>query len=152
MSTVPKKKGDIRRVAILFAGGPAPAANAVISTAAVSCLRNGIQAIGIMRGYSGIQDYGSDRPLIVGQDYIVIEHKTLRRTRNSQGIFIGTSRTNPGKSISHHSHFDDPSRVAPLKRSYEALCSLDIDALISIGGDDTLKTANKFNLFQDRLT
>ncbi len=151
MSTVPKKKGDIRRVAILFAGGPAPAANAVISTAAVSCLRNGIQVIGIMRGYSGIQEHGSDRPLIVGQDYIVIEHKTLRRTRNSQGIFIGTSRANPGKSISHPSHFDDPNRVAPLKRSYEALCSLDIDALISIGGDDTLKTANKFKLFQDRL-
>ena len=26
-----------------------------------------------------------------------------------------------------------------------------MDALISIGGDDTLKTANKFKLFQDRL-
>ena len=31
--------GPIKRVAILFAGGPAPAANAVISTAAVSFLR-----------------------------------------------------------------------------------------------------------------
>ena len=150
MSTV-SNKGDIRRVGILFAGGPAPAANAVISTAAVSCLRNDIQAVGIMRGYSAIQEFGSNRPLIVGQDYINIEHKTLRRTRNSQGIFIGTSRSNPGKSISHPSHFDDPDRVAPLRRSYEALCSLDIDALISIGGDDTLKTANKFKMFQDRL-
>jgi 6-phosphofructokinase 1 len=34
---------------------------------------------------------------------------------------------------------------------YEALCSINVDALISIGGDDTLKTANKFKLFQDRL-
>ena len=31
------------------------------------------------------------------------------------------------------------------------MCSLGVDALISIGGDDTLKTANKFKLFQDRL-
>ena len=34
---------------------------------------------------------------------------------------------------------------------YEALCSLGVDALISIGGDDTLKTANKMKLFQDTL-
>src|SRR4029079_19161937 len=38
-----------------------------------------------------------------------------------------------------------------LRRTYEGLCSLGIDALISIGGDDTLKTANKLKMFQDRL-
>ena len=151
MNNKSPKMDNIRRVAILFAGGPAPAANAVISTAAVACLRNDIQVIGIMRGYSGIQEFGPDRPLVVGQDYIVIEHKTLRRTRNQQGILIGTARANPGKSISHPSHFDDADRVAPLRRTYEALCSLDVDALISIGGDDTLKTANKFKMYQDRL-
>jgi 6-phosphofructokinase 1 len=75
----------------------------------------------------------------------------LRRTRNSQGILIGTARSNPGKSISEPAHLDDPELSAPLRRVYEALCSLEIDALVSIGGDDTLKTANKFKLFQDRL-
>ena len=45
----------------------------------------------------------------------------------------------------------DPERVAPLKRVYDALCSIGVDALISIGGDDTLKTANKFKLFQEQL-
>ena len=34
---------------------------------------------------------------------------------------------------------------------YEGLCSLGVDALVSIGGDDTLKTANKLKMFQDRL-
>jgi len=38
-----------------------------------------------------------------------------------------------------------------MKTTYEALRSLDVDALISIGGDDTLKTANKFKLYQDTL-
>ncbi len=141
----------IRRVAILFAGGPAPAANAVISTAATSCLRNNVEVVGILRGYSNIQEFEQERPLVAGQDYINLEHKTLRRTRNQQGIFIGTARANPGKSISHPSHFDDAERVAPMKRTYEALCSLNVDAFISIGGDDTLKTANKFKLYQDRL-
>ena len=48
-------------------------------------------------------------------------------------------------------HFDDLQRSAPLRRVYEALCSMEIDALVSIGGDDTLKTANKLKLYQERL-
>ena len=36
-----------RRVAILFAGGPAPGANAVISTAATSFMREGTEVIGM---------------------------------------------------------------------------------------------------------
>ena len=53
--------------------------------------------------------------------------------------------------ISDPAHLEDVDRVAPLKRTYEALLSLDVDALVSIGGDDTLKTANKFKMYQDRL-
>lgn len=142
---------DMKRVALLFAGGPAPAANAVISTAATSFLRQGIQVIGILHGYENLQEYGPNHPMLVGRDYTVIEHRMLRRTRNSQGIMIGTARANPGKMVSHPDHLSDEERVAPLKRTYEALCSLDVDALVSIGGDDTLKTANKFKMFQDRL-
>ncbi len=141
----------MRRVAILFAGGPAPAANAVISTAAVSFLRNGIEVLGIKYGYSHLVEFSADNAMQAGRDYIVIDHNVLRRTRNSQGIIIGTARTNPGKLISHLDHLRDPERVAPLKAVYESLCSLDVDALISIGGDDTLKTANKFKLYQDTL-
>jgi 6-phosphofructokinase 1 len=151
MPIVARRNKDIRRVAILFAGGPAPAANAVISTAAVSFLRNDVQVIGVLHGYSNLQEYGPDHPMLVGRDYIVIEHKTLRRTRNAQGILLGTARANPGKQIADPSHLQDPERVAPLRRVYEALCSLEVDALVSIGGDDTLKTANKFKMYQDSL-
>ena len=145
------KKSSIRRVAILFAGGPAPSANAVISTAATSFMRNDIQVLGIKHGYSGLHEFGPDHPMEVGRDYIIIDPKILKRTRNSQGIMIGTARANPGRDISEPAHLDDPDRVAPLKRTYEALLSLDVDALVSIGGDDTLKTANKFKMYQDRL-
>ncbi len=141
----------IRRAAVLFAGGPAPSANAVISTAAASFLRNGIQVVGINRGYSNLIDYDASSPLELGKDYTVIDNRVLKRTRNTQGIMIGTARANPGKMITCASDFDDPEKSAPLKRVYEGLCSLDVDALVSIGGDDTLKTANKFKMFQDRL-
>jgi len=145
-ATTPARK--IKRVAILFAGGPAPAANAVISTAAVSFLRNGIEVLGINHGYSRLVEFGPDRPLEEGRDYVRITHKMLRRTRNSRGIMIGTARTNPGKHIGSPKDFEDPAKTAPLRTVHAALQSLGVDALVSIGGDDTLKTANKFKLYQ----
>ena len=151
LGSPPRSETRIRRVALLFAGGPAPAANAVISTAAVSFLRNGIEVLGIMHGYSHLVEYSPDRQLVEERDYVNITHRTLKRTRNSQGILIGTARTNPGRDVSHPDHLADPARTAALKTVHEALGSLGVDALISIGGDDTLKTANKFKLFQEHL-
>lgn len=142
---------SIRKAAILFSGGPAPSANAVISTAAASFLRNGIQVVGMNRGYSNLIDYDAAKPLEAGKDYQNIDQQLLKRTRNTQGIMIGTARSNPGKLITCQADLDDPEKSAPMRRVYEGLCSMDVDALVSIGGDDTLKTANKFKLFQDRL-
>lgn len=146
-----KHDHQFQRVAILFAGGPAPAANAVISAAAVSFLRNGVEVVGVKHGYSSLIDYSADKPLEEGSAYVMIDHAMLSRTRSKRGIMIGTARANPGKMISHPSHLEDAERSQPLKNVYEGLCSIGVDALISIGGDDTLKTANKFKMYQDRL-
>jgi ATP-dependent phosphofructokinase / diphosphate-dependent phosphofructokinase len=151
LSRPPKMLHNFRRAAILFAGGPAPAANAVISAAATAFLRNDIEVVGIKHGYSSLVNYSPSNPLVEGRDYVMVNHKMLGRTRNSQGIMIGTARTNPGKMVSHPSHLSDPEKSAPLKTTYEALRSIGVDLLVSIGGDDTLKTANKFKMFQERL-
>jgi 6-phosphofructokinase len=150
-TTEPAAARPIRRVAILFAGGPAPAANAVISTAAVSFLRHEIEVIGILNGYSRLIEYAPERPLQEGRDYVRITHKMLRRTRNSRGIMIGTARANPGKHINSPADLEDEARRAPLGTVHAALTSLGVDALVSIGGDDTLKSANKFKLYQRHL-
>ena len=154
MSTSPQPSPDsrpIKKAAILFAGGPAPAANAVISTAAVSFLRNDVAVVGVLNGYSRLVEFGPDRPLEEGPDYVVMTHKLLRRTRNSRGILIGTARTNPGRNVNCPADLDDAEKTAPLKTVHAALRSLGVDALVSIGGDDTLKTANKFRLYQARV-
>jgi len=151
LSRPPKAAHHFRRVAILFAGGPAPAANAVISTAATSFMREGTEVIGMKHGYSSLADYSPARPLVEGRDYVRIAPEFLKRTRSSQGIMLGTARTNPGRNVSSPAHLDDAERVRPLANVDEGLRSLGVEALISIGGDDTLKTANKFKLFQDRL-
>jgi 6-phosphofructokinase len=147
----PKAAHQFRRVAILFAGGPAPGANAVISTAATSFMRNDTEVVGMKHGYSSLADFSIDKPLEEGRDYIRITPDFLKRTRSGQGIMLGTARTNPGKHVSAPAHFDDPVKVKPLANVYAGLRSLGVEALVSIGGDDTLKTANKFKLYQDRL-
>src|SRR5262245_1972411 len=121
LSRPPKMATKIRRVAIVFAGGPAPAANAVISTAANSFLRNDIEAIGILNGYARLVEFTAGKTLELNRDYIMLDHQALRRSRNSQGILIGTSRTNPGKDVSSPAHLDDPERVAPLLAVHRAL-------------------------------
>ena len=142
---------DLKRVAILFSGGPAPAANAVICSAADAFLRAGIDAIGIKHGYSGLVQFGPDRPMTEGRDFLRFVPSDLERNRTTGGILIGTARENPGKSVAALDHLKDAERVAPLKTVDAALRSLGVDALISIGGDDTLKKANKFALYQEGL-
>src|SRR3954447_13846842 len=90
----------IRRVAILFAGGPAPAANAVIGTAAASFRRAGIEVVGILNGYSHLVQFGPGHPMQEARDYVILDQNKLRRSRNTRGIMIGTARTNPGKDVS----------------------------------------------------
>ena len=142
---------DIKRVALLFAGGPAPGANAVISTCAISFIRKGIEVVGIRYGYSNLMEYSPATPLVEGVHYKNLTEPSLRRTRSKEGIIIGTARANPGKHITAPEHLEDPEKAAPMKRVYDALRSIGVDALVSIGGDDTLKTANKLKMYQDRL-
>ncbi|MBD3160599.1 MAG: 6-phosphofructokinase [Candidatus Eisenbacteria bacterium] len=146
------KKGDhIRRVGIVFAGGPAPGANAVISSAAVSFLDDGREVVGFLHGYDRLQNYHpvTDR-LRLDEDYREFTNYEVTGRRNTQGILIGTSRANPGKGITCPNDLDDPEKTARLANVYSALLDMRIDALISIGGDDTLKTANFLYEYQRR--
>lgn len=147
------RKGDhIKRVALVFSGGPAPAANAVISSAAISFLEDGREVVGFFHGYSNLQDYHPvTHRLLPDEHYRIFEEKDLSGLRNSRGIVIGTARANPGKGIEKPADLDDPAKTVRLRNVYNALVDLEIDALISIGGDDTLKTANFLVEYQRRL-
>jgi 6-phosphofructokinase len=142
---------QIQRVAILFAGGPAPAANAVISSAAFSFLQAGVEVLGIKHGYSKLIDFDPSKPLREGEDFIRFTMQSLEFMRTEAGIRIGTARSNPGKQVTKPEELRDPEKSAPLGRAVAALHSLGVDALFSIGGDDTLKTANKIKMYQDHL-
>ncbi len=147
------RKGDhIKRVALVFSGGPAPAANAVISSASMSFLEDDREVIGFFHGYSNLQDYHPvTHRLLPDEHYRIFEEKDLSGLRNSRGIVIGTARANPGKGIEKPADLEDLTKTQRLRNVYNALVDLEIDALISIGGDDTLKTANFLYEYQKRL-
>lgn len=147
------RKGDhIKRVGLVFSGGPAPAANAVISSAAISFLEDGREVIGFFHGYSNLEEYHPvTHRLLPDEHYRIFNFKDLSGLRNTRGIVIGTARSNPGKGIENAADLDDANKTRKLRNVYNAMVDLEIDALISIGGDDTLKTANFLYEFQKRL-
>ncbi len=139
----------IERVGMLFSGGPAPAANAVISAAALSFLNSGIEVIGFLDGYEGLENYSAETPLIEGENYIRLTRDDVSAIRNRKDLILRTSRANPGKPISGVTDLADETRNRKLRNVYAALEAYDIDALVSIGGDDTLKTANYLKEMQN---
>ena len=140
---------SVKRVGMLFSGGPAPAANAVISAAALSFLNAGIEVVGFLDGYTNLEKYTPERSLEQGQDYLRLTRDDVSGIRNNTSIILRTARANPGKSIASLDDLADETKNEKLRAVFEALDSLEVDALISLGGDDTLKTANYLYRMQE---
>jgi 6-phosphofructokinase 1 len=134
---------------MLFSGGPAPAANAVISAAAISFLNANIQVVGFLDGYEDLERFSCDEPLVEGKDYLCLTRNLVSGIRTRKDIILRTSRANPGKQVRELCDLVDPEKNAKLLAVYEALEYYEIDALVSIGGDDTLKTANYLYRMQE---
>src|SRR5512141_572714 len=117
------KKGDhIRRVAIVFSGGPAPAANAVISSAAISFLEDDREVIGFFHGYSNLEIYHPvTHRLLPDEHYRIFQERDLSGLRTSRGVVIGTARSNPGKGIESVADLEDPAKTVRLRNVYNAL-------------------------------
>jgi ATP-dependent phosphofructokinase / diphosphate-dependent phosphofructokinase len=136
-----------KKVAMLFSGGPAPAANAVISSVALNFIDAGITTLGFFSGFEGLENYDpKDRfSMAEGVHYQVLD-STIGEIRNQRGIYLRTSRANPGRQVKSKNDLKDPEKNKKLLTIMKAFDYLGIGYLITIGGDDTLKTANFFNL------
>jgi ATP-dependent phosphofructokinase / diphosphate-dependent phosphofructokinase len=118
MSHTPKKVG------ILVGGGPAPGINAVIGAATIRAVLSGYEVVGVLDGFSWIMkgDIDHVRPLTTPD---------VSRIHFRGGSYLGISRANPTK--------------APelLEQTIVSLLRLDVDKLITIGGDDTAFSASQ---------
>ena len=112
------------RLGILVAGGPSPGINSVIGAATIRILVSGVEVVGILDGFKWIMrgEIGHVRELTVD---------LVSRIHFTGGSFIGIARDNPTKD----------SKL--LEQAVGSLLRLNIDKLITIGGDDTAFSAMK---------
>src|SRR5215217_1522926 len=116
---------EVRRVGMLTGGGDAPGLNGVIRAVTTKCIEDyGYEVAGIRRGWKGLLEPEADsvQPLsVVGVCFI----------KKEGGTMLLSSRTNPYKNEG------DAEKVV------ENLKEFGIDALVAIGGDDTLGVAKR---------
>ena len=109
------------RIGVLTGGGDAPGLNAAIRAVVRRALEGSHEVVGIRNGWLGLLE-GNTTPLT---------RDSVSGILPRGGTILGTSRTNPFKSP------DGGQRLL------EMIQRLGIDALIAIGGDDTLGVALK---------
>ena len=114
------------RVGVLTGGGDCPGLNAVIR----AVVRRGIQEFGLE--FTGFRD-GWRGPL--EGDTVPLDVQAVRGILPRGGTILGSSRTNPLKQ-----NGPGPSGVERIK---DNLARLGVDALIAIGGEDTLGVATR---------
>ena len=135
------------KVGMLFSGGPAPSANAVISLATLSFLNARIPVYGFFYGFEYLEnfDYRNRYSLVEGVHYEPLTQE-ISGVRNRRGVYLKTSRANPGKNIRTREDLQDTEKTKKLNNILKAFETLGIGYLVTIGGDDTLKTANYLSL------
>lgn len=111
----------MKRVGVLTGGGDCPGLNAVIRAVVRKAVQSKVAVIGIKNGWKGL----------IENDTIELGLESVSGILPKGGTILGTSRTNPYK------RGDDAAKVID---NYK---KLNLDALIVIGGEDTLGVANK---------
>ena len=119
------------RLGILCGGGPAPGMNSVISAATIEARNSGWDVLGIMDGFKHLIEGRIEeaRPLSITD---------VSRIHVQGGSIIRTSRANPTVR--------DEDAAVPgwrLDACLKSLQKLGIDALVTIGGDDTAFSASR---------
>ena len=109
------------RIGVLTGGGDCPGLNAVIRAVVIDAQRRGSEVVGVLEGWRGLVE-GTTRPLGRGD---------VRGILRQGGTILRTSRTNPFRS--------DES----LGRLLATWQELGLEALIAIGGEDTLGVAER---------
>lgn len=137
-----------KRIGILTGGGDVPGLNPCIKAVVSRASDAGHEVIGIRRGWAGLLHFDPDDGESKEQYVLPLTRANTRTIDRSGGTFLHTSRTNPGRVRSdripsflwrgEHEGMGELDRADFTPHVLRNLEFLGIDALITIGGDDTL--------------
>ncbi len=145
-----------KKIAILTGGGDVPGLNLAIKNVVIGANDDGVEIVGIRRGWGGLLWYDLDDPKSSAQYTMPLNYDVVRTVDRSGGTFLHTSRTNPqavrpkdipeflvgsslGKQIREDGTKDFTAHII------KVLEHLGVDSLITIGGDDTLSFASRLS-------
>jgi ATP-dependent phosphofructokinase / diphosphate-dependent phosphofructokinase len=109
------------RVAVLTGGGDCPGLNAVIRAVVRRGEQHGFEFLGVREGWRGLLE----------NNHFRLDREAVSGILHLGGTILGTSRTNPFKKE------NGPEKVK------ETLAQNRVDAVVAIGGEDTLGVAKK---------
>lgn len=111
----------MKKIGILTGGADCPGLNSVIRAVVRKGIQEGYLVTGIKNGWLGL----------INNDIRVLDLRMTSGILDKGGTILGTSRINP---------FDDMEQVAHIAENYKRN---GLDALIAVGGEETLKIALK---------
>ncbi|MDD5476990.1 MAG: 6-phosphofructokinase [Candidatus Omnitrophica bacterium] len=109
------------RIGILTGGGDCPGLNPVIRAVVRKGLLEGYEIVGIKNGWKGL----------VENDTLRLDINAVSGILPKGGTILGTSRTNPYK------------KEGDLQKVKDNFKKMGLDALVAVGGEDTLGVASK---------
>jgi ATP-dependent phosphofructokinase / diphosphate-dependent phosphofructokinase len=138
------------RIGILTGGGDVPGLNPCIKAVVNRAVDAGMQVIGIRHGWGGLLNFNPDNPTDHAEWVQPLSTADVRTIDRYGGTHLHTSRTNPAKvredkmpaflkgQFPYHGEKPIADCTAHVLRALE---QLGIDAMLPIGGDDTLSFA-----------
>ncbi len=108
-----------KRLAMLTGGGDCPGLNPVIRAIVRRGIQDGYDTIGIRNGWKGM----------IEKNFAPLDRGSVSGILHRGGTILGTSRTNPR------------AMDGAIDKIFQNFKELQLDALIAIGGDDTLGVA-----------
>jgi phosphofructokinase-like protein len=111
-----------KRIGLLTGGGDCPGLNPALRGCVMRGLDHGFEFVGFLEGWRGLVE-GKTQPVTLAD---------VKEIVGKGGTFLGTSRTNPFKI------------EGAVPKCLETFKKLKLDALVAMGGEDTLGVANKF--------
>ena len=122
----------VKRIGVLTGGGDAPGLNPAVKGLVYRASEHDIEAVGLYDGWRSLLN-----PL---PDVLPLDRASVRRWDRDGGTNLGSSRTNPFRSLT-----DEGDRVDRSDEVLENINKLNLDAIVACGGEDTLGVAARLS-------
>lgn len=146
---------SVKRIGVLTGGGDVPGLNSAIRAIVDAGYDRDYEIVGIRRGWEGLTHLNLDDPSSKARYILPLDCENTRTIDRTGGTMLHTSRTNPAKMKSIPEHLkglEFPKKESEKGVTYDLtrqvlknLQDLNLDSLISIGGDDTLSYSSILN-------